>query len=61
MLQVEIDIFSGMPNPTFELTEKEEKMLELKKSKIVPKKRNSKVEFHWNLIFIKKRNRPFSS
>jgi len=27
MLQVEIDVFSGMPNPTFELTEKEEKIL----------------------------------
>lgn len=27
MLQVEIDVFSGMPNPTFELTEKEEKAL----------------------------------
>jgi hypothetical protein len=25
MLQVEIDVFSGMPNPTFELSEKEEK------------------------------------
>ena len=27
MLQVEIDTFSGIPNPTFELTEKEEKIL----------------------------------
>ncbi len=25
MLQVEIDVFSGVPNPTFELSEKEEK------------------------------------
>ena len=27
MLEAEIDVFSGMPNPTFELSEKEEKEL----------------------------------
>ena len=27
MLQAEIDVFSGMPNPTFELSEEEEKEL----------------------------------